>query len=84
MLDGRTDAIRAFVSRLLVDKGDSEPFRDGEELVTGARLDSLDVTKMIAFVEQSFGVDFAALDFDQGVFDSVDALSAFVAASAPG
>jgi acyl carrier protein len=83
ILNDRTDAIRAFMSRLLVEKGDTRPFRDDEALVTGARLDSLDVTTMIAFVEQSFRVDFAALDFDQGVFDSVDSLSAFVAASAP-
>src|SRR5262249_4612343 len=82
-LNDRTDAIRAFVSRMLVEKGDPRPFRDDEALVTGARLDSLDVTTMIAFVEQSFGVDFATLDFDQGVFDSVDSLAAFVAASAP-
>jgi hypothetical protein len=38
---------------------------------------------MIGFLEQSFGVAFAARQFDQGVFDSVSALSAFVLKTTP-
>jgi acyl carrier protein len=76
------DAIRDFMRRLLVDKGDTRPFRDDEGLLTGARLDSVDVIALISFVEESFGVDFSSGEFDQGVFDSVDSLVAFVAAGA--
>jgi acyl carrier protein len=76
------DAVRAFVGRLLADKGDARAFRDDERLVTGGRLDSVDVISLISYLEQSFAVDFAAQEFDPGIFDSVDSLAGFLRVTA--
>ncbi|HEY2745629.1 MAG TPA: phosphopantetheine-binding protein [Polyangia bacterium] len=73
------ERIRTKLATLLADRGDTRPFADDEALLTSARIDSVDVVEMVAFLEASFGVDFAARDFDPAIFDSVDSIIAFVA-----
>jgi len=70
--------IRRFVGELLVEKDDRAPFGDGESLVESGRLDSLAVTKLVAFLESEFDVDFAEVEFDPQRFDSVEELVAIV------
>jgi acyl carrier protein len=76
------EAIRAQISELLVSKGDTRPFTDGEALLVTARLDSMDVVQLVAFVEQAYGVDFAAVAFAPELFESVDSMAAFLASVA--
>lgn len=79
----KREIIRKHVTELLARKGDHRPFGDDDRLLVTARLDSIDVVETVAFLEDTFAVDFGARDFDQGVFESVSSLVAFVDESAP-
>ena len=73
-----TARLRAFVANLLQSKGDTTPFDDSEALASAGRLDSLEVIQLVAFMEESFGVDFGRVEFDRAHFDSVASMSAFL------
>jgi acyl carrier protein len=73
------ERIRQKLAALLGDHGDKRPFADDEALLMTARIDSVDVVEMVAFLEATFGVDFAARDFDPSIFESVESILAFVA-----
>lgn len=70
--------IRKVVAYLLSQRGDTHPFQDGESLVLSGRLESLAVMELVAFLEETFGMDFARVDFNQTDFDSVDSIAALV------
>jgi len=70
--------LRAFVTELLQSKGDTSPFEDSESLAAGGRLDSIEVIRLVAFMEESFGVDFARVEFDRADFDSIVSMSDFL------
>ena len=63
--------IRTFIAELLAGNDDRAPFGDAESLVKGGRLDSLAVAKIVTFLEDAFGVDFARVEFDPERFDTV-------------
>lgn len=71
-------AIRQFIERLLVQKGDQRPFRDSDSLVFSGRLQSVDVVEVVVFLEEQWAIDFAQIGFDQTQFDSVDAIYALI------
>ena len=50
-------------------------FSDSDSLLLGGRLQSLDAVEIVVFLEETFGVDFAAIGFDQEKIDSVDAIT---------
>jgi len=80
----RKVAIRQFVERLLVQKGDHKPFRDNDSLVFSGRLQSVDVVEVVVFLEEQWAIDFAQIGFDRNQFDSVDAIDALTeSAGAP-
>lgn len=66
--------IRQFLKELLAAKGDTLPFGDGDSLLLSGRFQSLDAVEIVVFVEETFGVDFGAIGFDQEKIDSVDAI----------
>jgi acyl carrier protein len=70
--------LRAFIADLLESKGDTTPFDDAEPLATGGRLDSLEIIQLVAFMEESFGIDFAKVEFNRAHFDSIASMSEFV------
>jgi acyl carrier protein len=74
----RLEQVREIFAGLLRNKDDRRPFADDEPLLTAGRLDSLDVLEMITLFEQKFGVDFSAVPFDQGAFESVKSTCAFL------
>jgi len=71
-------AIRQFLTELLASKGDALPFSDTDSLLLSGRLQSLDAVEIVVFLEEHFGIDFAAVGFDQEKIDSVDAISSLV------
>jgi len=75
------DAIRQFVKELLAGKGDSDQLADSGSLLLSGRLQSLDAVEIVVFLEQTFGVDFAAVGFDQEKIDSVDSIASLVGAT---
>jgi acyl carrier protein len=76
-MQGKTE-IREFLQGLLTSYGDSAPLHDGEPLLSGGRLQSIDAVEIVMFLEQKFGVDFATIGFDRDRIDSVDAITDLV------
>lgn len=73
--------IRRFISQLLSERDDREPYGDEESLVRSGRLDSLSVVKLVSFLETEFGVDFTRVEFEPERFDSVSEIEGIVAES---
>ena len=48
------------------------------KLLTGGRLESIAVVELITHMEERYGVDFSARDFDPDDFDSIDTMAALV------
>lgn len=75
----RVRSIRRILAAVLAEAGDDEPFADGASMVTSGRLTSLDVVAVVSALEEAFGFELGADDFDPAYFDSVDSISALVA-----
>jgi len=77
------EQIYEFVSILLVEQGYSETFTDDTSLVTSGMLDSFAVMRLVVFMEQTFGINFADTYFDHNRFDSISAMVKMVKDLAP-
>lgn len=78
----RRSRVRDIVARALRDAGDDGAFDDGEALVTGGRLASLDVVAILVELESAFGFTADPDRFDPADFDSVDRIVAMLEAAA--
>jgi acyl carrier protein len=72
------ETIRELLQGLLEQKGDHRPFSDSDSLLLGGRLQSVDAVDVVIFLEEKFGIDFAAIGFDESQIDSVDAILALI------
>jgi acyl carrier protein len=79
MNENTRQALRAFLSQTLEGHGDSKPFADDESLFLSGRLDSFTMMNLVMFLEETFGVDFGAVDFEVELVDTVEAILALVA-----
>ena len=70
--------LREFLKESLSDAGDHQDFADDSSLFVSGRLDSLSMTKLVMFLEDSFQIDFANVDFDVDLIDSLNDMRAFV------
>ena len=70
--------IRMFIEELLGEQDDRASFDDTESLIKSGRLDSLAVVKIVMFLESSFNVDFARIEFDPERFDTVAEIAALI------
>ena len=75
--------IRTFIEELLTERDDRAQFGDTDSLIKSGRLDSLAVTKIVMFLESTFGVDFARIEFDPERFDTVADITAVIEESRP-
>lgn len=78
----RKSAIREFIRELLARKGDTQPVSDDASLLLSGRLQSIDAVELAVFLEETFGVDFARIGFDQEMIDTVDMINALVGETA--
>jgi acyl carrier protein len=76
-MDERT-LVRALVESLLNKKGDTRAFGDGDSLIFGGRLESIDALEIAFFLEDRYGIDFAEIGFDQNQLDSVDEIVSLI------
>jgi acyl carrier protein len=67
-------AVREVVAAALADAGDLVPFGDLDSLVVTGRITSIDVVNIVVALEEKFGVEVHADEFDPMRFDSVDAI----------
>ena len=72
--NARSD-LRAFLSASLAAASDTRAFSDDASLFISGRLDSLTMTRLVMFLEETFGIDFADVEFDVELIDSVDAIA---------
>lgn len=70
--------LRAFLQGLLDGHGDRRVFADDDSLFVSGRLDSLSMMSLIVHLEESFGIDFAQVEFDVDRVDTVIDIEAFV------
>ena len=71
------------LQNLLAQKGDSEPVAADSPVFTSGRLQSVDAIQVAVFLEQNYGVDFAAIGFDQEKIDTVDSICALIEEAQP-
>lgn len=74
--------LREFLQQSLAEAGDVAGFGDQESLFVSGRLDSLALTRLVLFMEDSFGIDFGRLDFSAELLDTVEAMLALLPARA--
>lgn len=71
-------AVLDLLQNLLAQKGDSEPVANDSPVFTSGRLQSVDAIQVAVFLEEHYGVDFAAIGFDQEKIDSVDSICTLI------
>jgi acyl carrier protein len=70
--------LRDYVTQRLRMRGDLGPLDDEELLFTSGRLDSLDAVELIMSIEENYGINFAKMDFDLTLLDSIAAMDDLV------
>lgn len=70
--------LRAFIDNALASQADRAGFSDDEALFSSGRLDSFTMMNLVMYLEQTFGIDFANVEFDIELVDSVDAMESLV------
>ncbi len=70
--------LRDFLKQCLNDAGDRQDFADDSSLFVSGRLDSLTMTRLVLFLEESFDINFGDVDFDVDLIDSVNDIEAFI------
>jgi len=68
------DQVAEFLKETLVRHGDLGEVLDDESLFLSGRLDSLSMLNLIMFLENSFSMNFAEIDFDVELIDSIDSI----------
>jgi acyl carrier protein len=63
--------VSEFIRECLYAHSDEQELDERESLFLSGRLDSLSVTKLVVFLEQTFQVDFSDHPFDVAELDSV-------------
>ncbi len=81
MTTAHIESIRSLVTGLAAQLGDHQAITDSEPLFTSGRLDSFTMMQLVMQLETQFGVDFAKLEFDVTLVDSLQAIAELVSAS---
>jgi acyl carrier protein len=71
--------IKDFIAGLLLNRDDRGAVEDSESLFVSGRLDSLSAVEVVAFLEETFGIDFSDVDFEIEKIDSIDHIAALIA-----
>jgi acyl carrier protein len=78
-----TRTIKQFVlAEFLPDMG-AEDLQTDYDLVTGGVIDSLGLLKLIAWLEEQFGLPVDDIELDPDSFRTIDAINAFIASTEP-
>jgi acyl carrier protein len=78
-VDGTKKAkLRKFIADALQVRGDRKAFLDDDSLFLSGRLDSLSMMMLVVHLESTCGIDFADVDFDVELIDSLNDVENFV------
>jgi acyl carrier protein len=70
--------VRNQISQRLRMKNKKVAFTDSDSLFVSGLLDSLDALETISFLEDGYGINFAEIEFDLTLLDSINAIAALV------
>ena len=70
--------LREFIETCLREHDDMGDLTDNESLFISGRLGSLPMTRLVVYLEESFGIDFAQVGFDIELIDSIEEIESFV------
>lgn len=73
-MSASAERVRSIVAGALRDAGDEAAFADNDSLVVSGRLSSLDVVNILLELEQAFGIEVHADEFDVMRFDTVSSI----------
>ena len=79
-MDEVKEIVREYVLRECLPGEDPSALTDATPLLTGGILDSISTLKLIAFLEETFGVSFEAYEVDPDHFDTVERIGRLVEA----
>jgi len=74
----RKQKIREYFHETLKQQSDGQSLADNESLFVSCRLDSFSMMMFVMFLEKDFEIDFAALDFDVNLIDSINEIELFI------
>lgn len=74
----RKQKVRDYFLETLKQQSDDQSLADNDSLFVSGRLDSFSMMMFVMFVEKEFGIDFAALDFDVNLIDSLNEIELFI------
>jgi acyl carrier protein len=74
------EILRQFIRQELLAHQDSAEIHDEDNLLESGMIDSLGIMRLVAFVEEKFGMKVAYEDITIDNFQSIDAIFAYVAA----
>ena len=75
--------LREFIEKALANQGDRAGFGDDEALFSSGRLDSFTMMNLVMYLEQNCGIDFAGMEFDIELVDSIDTIESLVDTHGP-
>jgi len=79
-MDDVKAVVREYVLRECLPGEDPSALTDSTPLLTGGILDSIATLRLIAFLEETFGVSFEAYEVDPDHFDTVERIARLVQA----
>ncbi|MCX7263915.1 MAG: phosphopantetheine-binding protein [Burkholderiales bacterium] len=74
----RKQKIRDFFLETLKQQSDDQSLADNDSLFVSGRLDSFSMMMFVMYLEKEFAIDFAALDFDVNLIDSLNEIELFI------
>jgi acyl carrier protein len=74
----RKQKIREYFHETLKQQSDGQSLADNESLFVSGRLDSFSMMMFVMFLEKDFEIDFATLDFDVNLIDSINEIELFI------
>ena len=78
----QSEEVRRILAEILRDAGDDALFSDEDSMVVSGRLSSLDVVNIVTALEEAFGFEVRADQFDPILFDSVQSIVEMLGSSA--
>ena len=74
----RKQKVRDYFLETLKQQSDDQSLADNDSLFVSGRLDSFSMMMFVMFLEKEFEIDFAALDFDVNLIDSLYEIELFI------
>ncbi len=73
------DRVRAYLRTEILDPGQADDLADDSSLIASGLMNSLSTLKLVAFLEETYGIELAAHEISVDCLDSVEAIAALVA-----